>query len=378
MEFAIQKRVFLDALGKVQGICGRKTNFPITGNILLTAEAGGLTLMATDLEVGFSGEYPAEVTAPGSATIPGKKLFEIVREFPSEVVRCRELENGWIEIADGAVQFHVVGMDPDEFPALPDLSQTDTFTLESVDLLDMVEKVNLSGNVGSEEKRPHLVGILLQKVEKEGENRLRMVSTDGHRLSMVDYLAGETDPAAALGAPEGVILPKKILPEIQKVLEDEGPVSLGVRGNYFMLVKGSETLVCRLVEGRYPDYNMVIPPGIETFFKVERELFLPTLKRMSILASDKYKAVRFKVGNEYLTVTMANPDIGESKETMVISFDGVPFEVAFNPRFFVDAIGPMASESILIRIKDDERACILEGQDDPGYLAVIMPMKLES
>ncbi|MBW1988256.1 MAG: DNA polymerase III subunit beta [Deltaproteobacteria bacterium] len=378
MEFTIDKRVFLESLGKVQGLCGRRTSFPITGNVMLIAGKDEITIVATDLEVGFSGTYPAAVAEPGKAAIPGKKLFEIIREFPTESVTCKEKENGWFEISGASAQFKVVGMDPEEFPALPDLSGVASWSLDSADFLDMVEKVNLSGTVAAEERRPHLLGFLLQKVEDEdGKKRLRMVSTDGHRLSLVDYLSGENDPGQAIDAEEGVILPKKLLPEILKIMEEEGPVSLGSKGSYFVLEQGEERLVCRLVEGKYPDYNMVIPKEIETFFTVNKEFFLSILRRMSILASDKYRAVRFKVEKNQLLVSMVNPDMGESMEPVTVDFNGEPFEVAFNPRFFVDAMGPMVSEQVRIKIKDDEHPCIVEGDDEPGYIAVIMPMKLD-
>lgn len=373
MQFAIQKDKFLDALTKVQGIAGRKTSFPITQNLLLSAEEDSLAVSATDLEVGFYGKYPAVVKDPGKTTVPARKLFEIVKEFPSDSVEISEMENSWIKIGDEQLQFQMVSMDPADFPKLPEIEETAFATLEPAALKDLVDKVNLAGGVAAEEKRPHLIGVYLTVVSGEAGIKLRMVSTDGNRLALSDCAIKEAEPGFL---PEkGAIVPKKVMAEVAKLLEEEKPVKLGVKGNYFILVLDGETLISRLVEGDYPDYTMVIPKGIDTFFSVDRHAFSSTLKRMSILSSERYRAVRFAIAPELLTVRIVNPDIGESKETLAVSFSGEALETSFNARYFLDAAAVMKSENIRVRIKDAERACIMEGEEDPGYLSVIMPMR---
>ncbi|MFP4476515.1 MAG: DNA polymerase III subunit beta [Desulfatibacillaceae bacterium] len=393
MQFSIKKSAFLDGITKVQGITSRKTTFPITANVLIHAADNGVTIEATDLETGFSGFYGAEVQNPGTTTLPGRKLHEILREFPSDTVKVQELENGWIEIFDEKVQYHIVGMDPNDFPELPEFDDERLFPMEAAAFADMGEKANLPGGMSSEEKRPHLIGLLFERITPQDEpacmknpilappeekNLLRLVATDGHRLAKVDYIVDADQEVPELGPEGSVILPKKSLGEIINLVEDESgePVRLGVQGNYLIAKRANETVICRLIEGTYPDYSLVVPQQLDNRFRIDKKLFLSTLRRMSILSSDKYRAVRFKVTPTLLTVSITNPELGESKEELPIDFDGESFEVAFNPKFFVDAMGQMNSEVITVRIESEKKACILEGEHDPAYLTVIMPMRM--
>ncbi|MBI9076389.1 MAG: DNA polymerase III subunit beta [Desulfatibacillum sp.] len=376
MQFSISKEIFLDGITKVQGIAGRKTTFPITANVLISAQGSTVTLVATDLEIGFKGHYPATVEEEGTITIPGKKLFEIVREFPYGIVNCRDMENGWVNIYKDKVQYKMVGMDPNDFPQLPEVEDMEFFDLDSSMFATMIEKTNLSGGMSSEEKRPHLIGVYLEKIVLEEKNGLRMVSTDGNRLARVDYVPEQDMPPPAFGGAKGVILPKKVMTEIIRVAEGDGQVRLGVQKNYFVVQKESETIIGRLVEGEYPDYNLVIPSDLETFFEIEKQPFVSILKRMSILCSERYRAVRFRVNSERLEVSVNNPELGDSNEEMPISFNGEAFEAAFNPRFFLDALNPMRSDIIKVNILNASKPCVLEGTEDPRYLSVIMPMRM--
>ena len=376
MQFSISKEIFLDGITKVQGIAGRKTTFPITANVLISAQGSSITLLATDLEIAFEGYYPANVEEEGTITIPGKKLFEIVREFPYGTVNCRDLENGWVQIFKDKVQYKMVGMDPNDFPNLPEVEGLELFEIESPVFANMIEKTNLSGGLSSEEKRPHLIGVYLEKIVLEEKNGLRMVSTDGNRLARVDYVPEDGMQTPVLGGLKGVILPKKVMPEILRVADGGGLVSLGVKKNHFIIKKGTETIIGRLVEGEYPDYNLVIPNDLETFFEIEKPPFVSILKRMSILCSERYRAVRFRVDSQRLEVSVNNPELGDSNEEMPISFNGEAFEAAFNPRFFLDALTPMKSDIIKVNILDASKPCILEGTEDPRYLSVIMPMRM--
>ena len=376
MEFSINKNDFLDGINKVQGICGRKTSFPITASILLTASGQSISIVATDLEVGFQGFYPAHVEKEGKAVIPGRKLLEIVREFPTDIIVCREMKNGWIEIANSNVQFQIVGMDPEDFPKLPEVTDTDFLSMETGVFWDMLEKTDLSSTITSEEKRPHLIGVYLERPQSAEGKVLRMVSTDGNRLAKADCIIDVAQQSSFLPDGAGVILPKKVLGEMKRLAESGQTIDLGVKGNYFILRKDQETLIARLVEGEYPNYEAVIPHNIDTFVQLEKELFLMTLKRMSILCTERYRAVLFKVKNEQLELEIINPEIGESREEIEVAFNGKPFEVTYNPRFFIDAVSCMKSNMITLRLVDEKSACVVEGEHDPSYITVIMPMRI--
>jgi DNA polymerase-3 subunit beta len=371
MEFSIQKRILLQALTKVQGITGKKTNIPITSNVLLSTNNGFLSLTATDLEIGFHGSYQTEVSSEGSSAIPSRKLFEIVRDFPSDILVVKELENKWIQIADKKVEYNIVGMETDAFPGLPSVDGVELFDIDEDILKNMIEKTIFAAL--ADEGRAHLAGVFFETV-KEGDTRIiRMVSTDGHRLSKVDQPVEE---GYKLSLKEGVIIPKSGIAEVLRILEGDKKVKIGFKENNFIVKKENEGLIIRLIEGEFPDYNLVVPKGNRGELKVEREVFMTMLKRMSILSSDKYRSVRFIIDKEEMETKATNPEIGESREVIPVDYRGDRIEIAFNPKYFLDAVGTMESEQIIIRLNDEATPCVLEGEKDPNFLCVIMPMRI--
>lgn len=372
MKFTINKNDILDILSKVQGICGRKSNLAITSNILIKAGESGISLAATDLETGFEGRYPAMVESDGIMAINARKFFEIVRDFPSADILVNEVENRWIEIGSKGIEYHIVGMNPEDFPEIPKIADVEFFEVDSIDIKKAIEKMLVIGAAG-DEKRAHILGVNLERME-EGEAKLiRMASTDGRRLSKVDYLC-EDNMDLPMG--NNVIVPKKGLSEINRFLAPEGTVQIGIKDNHFILQKENETLIIGLLEGEFPEYGDILAKDEERNIEVDRHLFIMMLKRMSILSSDDYRSVVFNFSDGRLLVTATNPDIGESKEDMAIAFAKDPVEVAFNPKYFIDTLNSIEDEKVVLNITDGETPCLVEGAIDKSFLSVIMPMKI--
>jgi DNA polymerase-3 subunit beta len=202
-----------------------------------------------------------------------------------------------------------------------------------------------------------------------------MVSTDGHRLSKIDYVIEEKE-SALVAIEDGVILPKNGIIEVLRILEGGNSVQIGFKGDNFIVKKDEEVLIIRLIEGEFPDYEMVIPKKGPNEMNVQKEAFLMMLKRMAILSSDRYSGIRFKISKEELEATTTNPEIGEGKETISVSYKGKPLDMAFNPRYFIETITSMDSEDVIIRFNDEVNPCTIEGKDDPDFLSVIMPMRV--
>ena len=371
MKFMIKKSDVLDVLSKVQGLAGRKSNLAITSNVLVTASEEGIRLAATDLETGFEGLYPAVVESNGTIAINGRKLFEIARDFPSEDILVNEVENHWIEISNKNLEYHIVGMNPDDFPSMPVIDDQGLFEIESSALRKMIEKSLIISS--SDDKRAHITGVYLEKIETDEEKLLRMVSTDGSRLSKTDYLSEEI---GNLEMEESVIIPKKGLSEVNKFLDDEGAVGIGVRESHLIIKKDSETIIIRLLEGEFPKYAEIIKVKGGHSVQLNKNEFQMMLKRMSILSSENYKGVIFRFSDNKLVVTSTNPDIGESKEEMEIAYEGDAMEMAFNPRFFIDTANVLDSETITINLIDEEKPCLIEGGDEQRFVSVIMPMRI--
>jgi DNA polymerase-3 subunit beta len=373
MEFRIKKEFIMDGLTKVQGITGKKTNIMITSNVLLSAKESMVSIRATDLEMAFTGSYQAEVIQEGSTAVPSRKVYEIVRAFPSEIVGIKEVENKWIHIEDKNIEYNIVGMDPADFPGLPDVVDIEFFEIDVNVFKNMINKTIYS--VLGDEGRAQLAGVCLESITTGDLNKIRMVSTDGHRLSKIDYIIDE-DKAPLEGGKGGVILPKNGIIEVLRILEGENSVQIGFKGDNFVVKRDEQILIIRLIEGEFPDYEMVIPKKGPNEMVVEKNNLLMMLRRMSILSSDKYSGVRFKINKKQLEATTTNLEIGEGKEIVSVSYTGKPLEMAFNPRYFIETISSMDSDEVIVRFKDEANPCTIEGKDDPGFLSVIMPMRV--
>ena len=373
MKFIINKMEFLGALSKIQGLTGRKTNLFITETVLIKTEGKSkIKLVATDLETGFEGLYPAAVESEGIIALNSKKLYEIVKEFNNNEIIINEIENRWIEISDKKTQYLIVGMIPDDFPETPQIENVDFFNINSTALRKMIDKsIIITG--ASDEKRAHINGIYFERLDNDDKKTVKIVSTDGNRLSVADHFYSKD---FNLPPGPGVIIPKKGLNEVSKFLDVEEDVQIGVKENHFIIKKNKETITIRLLEGNFPKYDDIIEQNDGNIIKINRKEFLNMLKRMSILSSEKYKGLLFNFDENKLLLTKTNPEIGESKEDTVIEFKGEPIEVAFNVRYFIETLNIIDDETIIINIINEEKPCFIKGEKDNSYLSVIMPMRI--
>jgi len=373
MKFTIKKSVIQDVLSKVQGLTGRKSNLTITTSVLIQSVESGVKISATDLETGFEGFYLADVSVEGKITINAKKLYEIVSNFPSDEILIHEVDNHWIEINNQNVEYHIVGLNADDFPVFPKIENIPFFEIDSDKFKKMVEQTAIITGSG-DEKRAHIIGLFFEIINNDAEKIIRLVSTDGNRLSKTDCIF---ESNVELPAEAGYIIPKKGLVESNKFMVSEGTIKMGFKDNHFILKKDKETIIIRLLEGDFPLYRDILEnKNNEHIIKLEKQKFLMMLKRMSILSSEDYKGVVFKFLEDKLLINSTNPDIGESKEEMAMAYKGDPIEVAFNPRYFIDSLNCIENETINVNIISEEKPCFLEGDEDNTYLSVIMPMRM--
>jgi DNA polymerase III subunit beta len=372
MKFSIQKSEIIDVLSKIQGLAGRRSSLAVTECILITASEAGLQVVATDLETGYEGSFSANVESPGTIAISARKFYEIVREFPSAEIRIEEKANRVIDIGNQKVQYHLRCMNPDDFPNTPTLDALDFFEVEAADLKKMIDKTIIISGVG-EDKKAHINGVYFERLTDLTPPVIRMVSTDGSRLSKYDLTQPEGE---AVPAGEGVLVPKKGLHEISKFLDAGGKVQLAVHGSYFVVQNSFEKIYIRMLEGQFPKYADIIFREEGHLIEMEKDEFLNMLKRMSILCNDSYRAAMFCFDATELVINATNPDIGESKEDMAIEFKGGKIEAAFNPRFFIDALNCIDDQKIIVNIISVDKPCLIEGADDKSFLSAVMPMRV--
>ena len=372
MKATINKSDILPVLAKIQGLTGRKTNLAITTNILIQTGDTEISISATDLETGFEGFYPADIETQGTIAINARKLYEIVREFPSEDIYVNEIENHWIEIGNQNVEYHIVGLNPDDFPEIPRIEDVEFFEIDSHAFAKMIEKTVIIGG-SPDDNRAHIIGVYTERIQQDDQKIFRLVATDGSRLSKADFIF---DPADELPDGPNVLIPKKGLVEVAKFLDPEGSVKIGIKDNNFIVKREKETLIIRLLEGDFPQYKDIIVKTDGHDIQMDRLLFLMMLKRMSILSSEEYKGVIFNFSRDKLLINSTNPDIGESKEDMEIAYQGDPIEVMYNPKFFIDTLSVINEDNVVLNIVDEEKPCKIEGEKEKNYLSVIMPMRI--
>mgnify|MGYP003587770231 CR=1 FL=1 len=372
MKFSIHKNDILDVLAKVQGLTNRKSTMPITQTVLIQTMDNAISISATDLETGFEGVYTADVLEEGAICLHSRKLFEIIRDFPSDQIRLSQIGNQRIEIGEKNLQFHLMGMNPDDFPAIPKMTDVSYFELDSEAFRKMIDRTAYIQGA-SEVKLAHVLGVFMDQVTREDEIQLRMSSTDGGRLAVCFQ---RFDLNKSIPLANGVLIPKKGLSEIGKFLDAPGAVELGFKSNMLIVKKGFETLIVRLIDGEFPVFDDVIEIKDATSVIFDRELFLLMLKRMSILSADEYKAVIFSFQENRLRIESTNPYLGESKEDMAIRYAGEEIQEGFNPKFFIDSLNLINDEKVVLHLFGKEKPCILEGEEDDSYLCVIMPMRI--
>jgi DNA polymerase III subunit beta len=372
MKFSIKKADIIEVLSKVQGVTGRRSSLAITETILMRAKNDAITITATDLETGFEGVYPAIVEKEGTIALNSRKFYEIIRDFPTDDIIINEVENRWIEIGHPKVLYHIVGMNPDDFPDAPAVNDTNFMEIDSYTLKRMIERsIIVTG--ASDDKRAHIIGVYLQKINEKDKSSVRMVSTDGSRLMMMD---GTYEGDIELKDGDGILIPKKGLNEINKFLDTEGLVNIGIKDNHFVLKKEKEIIIVRLLEGAFPNYEQIVEKENGHVILMNKKQFAMMLKRMSILFSDDYKAAIFNFEKDSIIISASNPDIGESKEDMPIEYDGESMTIAFNPKYFIDTLNVIDSEEVIIFLVNEEKPCLIFDKDDDSFISAIMPMRI--
>jgi DNA polymerase III subunit beta len=371
MEIRIDKEELQKAVSRVQSIIEKRSNMPILSMILISATATEITLSATDLEISLQQKMPAQVVTPGSVTIPGRKLFEILKESKNPTIQIREKENNRIFLSDNQARFNLASMAADEYPVFSEPEGVNMLEIDSNVLREMISKTIYA--VTLEEAGFKLSGIYTEKVALEEKTFLRMVSTDGHRLSMIDKEVKNIDK---IELDAGVMIPKKGMSELNKLAGESGSLYLGFRKNNCVARKDDAIIVIRLLETRFPDYHAVIPKKEKAVARVSRELLLDGMKKMSILASDTYRGVKLTLEKGSIELVSINPDLGDAQEKLEVDFTGESLEAGFNSRYFIDALQNMDSETVELGFIDNSSPCIIKGKADPGFMGLIMPMRL--
>ncbi len=384
MNFEIEKREFVKGLSLMQSVAGRKTTLPILSHILLEWDKNSLYLTGTDLETGIREELIAKVHQASKASVSAKKLFEIVRELPDETIHIQKKDNQWITLQCGKSIFNLAGLDPEEFPSLPAYHEENFSSVSTRLIREMIEKTVFAAS--NEESRYHLNGVLLVRSKQAGKEALRMVATDGHRLSLIDR-----ENQKVHGVEEkGIIIPKKGILEIKKIIGDrDGEEEMGIYfdSTHGFFKMGKSLTVIRLIDGEFPEYEQVIPKGNDKKLVMVKERMVSSLKRVSTMASERMEGIKFSLKTNSIEMSSTHQDFGDAKEEVEVVYGGPALQVGFNARYLIEAFNVIDTEEVLMELKDEGSPGILRpsfgagGSDSPrgeamGQISIIMPMRL--
>ncbi len=368
MDFVTTRENLLKELQAMQGIVEKKSTIPILSNILIEATKDRLDLLATDLEVGIRTTCDAVVAKPGSVTLSARRLFDIVRLLPDAEVRLRAEEGHWVVLTCQKARFRIVGLPREDFPAVPEFDFSKGIAIERALLADMIGKVIFA--ITTDESRYQINGTLMILHKKH----LTMVSTDGHRLA---FVSGRLEKGSSESAIE-IIIPRKAVQELSRLGEGEEEVVFGQKDNHVFFKIGKTVLVSTIVPGKFPDYEKVIPEGNDKLLKLDSAAFADVVRRVSLLSSERSRAVKFALGNGTLEISSNNPEVGEASESLEVDYSGPALEVGFNAKYLIDFLQAMGAGPVIFAIKDEAtqgllRPVGLEGRD---YRYVVMPMRL--
>ena len=375
MELSVGKADLQKELQLCQGVVEKRSTIPILSNVLLKAADGRLQIAATDLDVTILSSCAARVTTPGGVTIEAKRLFDIVRSLPDEDVHFTLQENNSILVESGTAKFRLLGLPAEDYPTLPTVNVTEAYTIPLDELKTMVGKVKFA--ITHEETRFQLNGALL----KVQPNKMEMVATDGHRMALINFPSGITGKGKK-GTDLTILVPRKALDEILRLEGGEdGTVRFGVSENQLFFEAGDRRLLARMIDVNFPNYMEVISRDNDRRVMVDRERLLSTIKRISLVANERTRAVRFDFAPGKLTVSSTNPELGDARETVPIDYAGQPFFVGLNAAYVMDFLSATDTPSVSLDLKDENSQCIgrpaTTAEDLPyDYLYVVMPMRL--
>jgi DNA polymerase-3 subunit beta len=365
MEIRVTRSEFLGELAPMQGIVERKTTIPVLSHLLLTARGDKLHLAATDLDVSLTSWVEADVKREGGIAVQAKKLVEIIRSLTGEEVLLVQEEPRVLSIRAGKSRFKIHGLAPDDFPTLPTVEEGKRVDIPFAEFRRMVAKILFA--VSAEESRFQLNGALLKL--KDGS--LEMVATDGHRLALVE---GGLESVAS---EDSVLVPRKALQELQR-FEGEGKLSYGRGEHHLSFGLGRRELICRILEGTFPDYERVIAKDNDKKVLFDRKSLIDAVQRAALMTGDRARAVRLQFTPDQVVISAVNSDLGEAIEEVACTYDGPDFRVGINPDYLREFLSAVETEKVRLELKDENTQCVGYPHEGPDtrYLCVIMPMRI--
>ena len=366
MKFSVNRELLLRPLQQVAGVVERRQTLPVLSNLLLQVSGNHLSMTGTDLEVELIGR--SEVVSPedGEITVPARKLVDICREIPEKAVIEFSLNGGRLEIRSGRFRSTLSTLPAVDFPSVDESRPEMTAALDSKSFKKLLDQTAFA--MAQQDVRYFLNGMLIEL----GNNQVRAVATDGHRLAMSDL-----EQEGMVGPAKQVIVPRKGVIEIQRLLQEvEDKVVVSIGSNHLCVTSAMFTLTTKLVDGKFPDYDRVIPKDGDKVVLADKQELRQALSRTAILSNEKFRGIRVSISTGQLQLSANNPEQEEAEETVSVDYKGENLEVGFNVSYLQDVLGVIGNEKVRITLLDGNSSAVLEDPEREDAVYVVMPMKL--
>ncbi len=366
MRFSLQREVFLKPLGQVVNVVERRQTLPVLANLLAVVSDGQLSLTGTDLEVEMVARCAVDDAESGDATIPARKLFDIVRALPDGSRVTVSQVGDKITVQAGRSRFTLASLPANDFPSVDEVEATERVTVPEAALKELIERTAFA--MAQQDVRYYLNGLLFDLADK----RLRCVATDGHRLALCEAALDE-----AVQTKRQIIVPRKGVQELQRLLEGgDRSLELEMGRSHIRVKRDDVTFTSKLIDGRFPDYEAVIPIGADREVKVDREVLRAALQRAAILSNEKYRGVRLEVSPGQLRINAHNPEQEEAQEEIEANTKVDGLAVGFNVNYLLDALSALRDETVVIALRDANSSALVREATNERSRHVVMPLRL--
>jgi DNA polymerase-3 subunit beta len=366
MKFQIQREDLLIPLQKIIGAVEKRQTMPALANILVKADNNQISLTATDLEIELVTTLGMVADEAGETTLPARKLLDICKALPEECNISITADSDKALVKSGRSRFSLSTLPADDFPALETINTVASFDLPQRTLKELIDKTAFA--MALQDVRYYLNGLLLEV----SSGLLRAVATDGHRLA---YCEKQAD--CDLAEIKQVIVPRKGIQELVRLLDDsDEPIHIILGSNHIRAELGNIRYTSKLIDGRFPDYNRVIPDDGKNIITADRDTLRQALVRASILSNEKYRGIRLVVEKDTLELQAQNPDQEEADVEVEIDYNGDSLEIGFNVNYMLDVLNVTDSATVKAALRDSNSSCLMTYPDHPDSKYVIMPMRL--
>lgn len=376
MILKVEKNTVEKVLYYIQNIVEKKTTMPVLSHCYLNIDKDSTEIYATDLEISYISKIASSSDERAKLVLPARKLYEIIKEMPSNIINIKSEENNWVRIfSDKNISFKIAGMNPEDFPNVQRFSDTKFSNIDCSLLNEMIDSTIYA--VSTDETRFNLTGVFLEVTTAKEERLITMVATDGHRLALNEKIVEGID----IKLQKGIIIPRKGLLELKRMTEKSKTVSIAVKDNHFISKVDDSILAMRLIDAEFPDYKGVIPKSSKRKAEIKRDEVLSALKRSVImLSSGRFQGIKLRLEDNKLGLFASNPDVGSFEEELDIKYSGEKLEIGFNAVYLIEALNSFEDEEVILELEDEFNPCVIkkkkDRKDNERKLAVIMPMRI--